>query len=383
MLSAAEKTMDVKKAILHYLYLNKSAIRQEIMNSLRMRLNNIVAACDHLLDEGEICKEDENKLRSVRLKLVPEKFMSIGAEHLPDQLVMTLMDASGRERERRQCILSPLLGGKERLSFILEKLSGFKNALIHENKGERLAALGLADVGIFDPASGKSIYAAHVKDWAGQEIRKALQERFSCHIEVLSRSDAGCYMDIFHGGRKKLDNLIYIIVKGGIGASLVLHGNFLREYLPSSGEMHIKIKEDGPLCSCGKRGCLETISSADGLLMQYQKEKKRQRRKISLQELIQQAEDGDDFCMRLLEEGGSSLGRAAADLAGFTGISRIILRSEIMDEKDIFMDSFRKALKENVLSSLTESLDISCGPIGKSDAPAGAALYSLSKYFTE
>lgn len=373
--------MDVKKAILYYLYLNRSAIRQEIMGSLKMRLNNVVAACDTLLAEGRIRKVDEQKQRSVPLELVPEKFLSMGVEHLPGQLVMTLMDGTGRERERRQCILSETLSGEKRLSFILEKLSAFKKELVNEKKGDFLASLGLADVGIFDPVSGKSVYSAHVKDWAGQEIRKALQEKFSCHIEVLSRSDAGCYMDIFHGGRKNTDNLIYIIVKEGIGASLVLHGNFLREYLPSSGEMHIRVKEDGPLCSCGKRGCLETISSAGGLLLRYQREKKREKKKITLQELIQKAEEGDPFCMRLLEEGGAALGRAAADLAGFTGISRIVLRSEIMDEKDIFMSSFRNTLKEDVLSSLTETLDISCGSIGRSDAPAGAALYSLNKYF--
>ena len=367
--------MDVKKAILYYLYMNKSAIRQEIMNSLRMRLNNIVAACDCLLEEGMIRKEDQSKLRSVRLELVPEKFMSIGAEHLPDFLVMTLMDGSGKELERRQCILPETLGGKERLDLILEKLSAFKKELVDENKGACLASLGLADVGIFDPVSGKSIYAAHVKDWAGQEIRAALQKQFACHVEVLSRSDAGCYMDIFHGGKRKVDNLIYMIVKGGIGATLVLHGNFLREYLPSSGEMHIRVKEDGPLCSCGKRGCLESISSADGLLMRYILEgnkKNRNRKNITLQELIQFA-----------EEGGTALGRAAADLAGFTGINRIVLRSEVKDEKDIFTGNFRNALKENMLSSLAETLDISCGSIAKSDAPAGAALYSLNKYFTE
>ncbi len=378
--------MDVKKAILYYLYLNKSAIRQEIMNSLRMRLNNIVAACDSLLEEGMIRKEDQSKLRSVRLELVPEKFMCIGAEHLPDFLVMTLMDGAGKELERRQCILPEALGGKERLNLILEKLSAFKNELVDENSGARLASLGLADVGIFDPVSGKSIYAAHVKDWAGQEIKAALQKQFSCHVEVLSRSDAGCYMDIFHGGKKQVENLIYIIVKGGIGATLVLHGNFLREYLPSSGEMHIRVKEEGPLCSCGKRGCLESISSADGLLMRYIFEgnkKNKSRKNITLQELVQLAEEGEAFCVRLLEEGGTALGRAAADLAGFTGINRIVLRSEVKDEKDIFTGNFRNALKENMLSSLAETLDISCGSIGKSDAPAGAALYSLNKYFTE
>lgn len=378
--------MDVKKAILYYLYQNKSAIRQEIMKSLRMRLNNIVAACDCLLEEGMIRKEDQSKQRSVRLELVPEKLMCIGAEHLPDFLVMTLMDGAGKELERRQCILPATLGGSQRLSLILEKLSSFKKELVDKNQKARLASLGLADVGIFDPVSGKSIYAAHVKDWAGQEIRKELQKQFACHVEVLSRSDAGCYMDIFHGGRKQLENLIYIIVKGGIGASLVLHGNFLREYLPSSGEMHIRVKEDGPLCSCGKRGCLESISSADGLLMRYILEgnkKNRKSKNITLQELIQFAEEGDHFSCQLLEEGGSSLGRAVADLAGFTGINRIVLRSEVKDEKDIYMGCFRKSLKENMLSSLAETLDISCGDIGKSDAPAGAALYSLNKYFTK
>ena len=61
--------------------------------------------------------------------------MSIGAEHLPDFLVMTLMDGSGKELERRQCILPETLGGKERLDLILEKLSAFKKELVDENKG--------------------------------------------------------------------------------------------------------------------------------------------------------------------------------------------------------------------------------------------------------
>jgi glucokinase len=68
-------------------------------------------------------------------------------------------------------------------------------------------------------------------------------------------------------------NFIYLNVGTGISAGLVFNGQLLRGVQNYAGELgHIVVQPDGPLCPCGRRGCLEPIASGGGLLARVQEQ---------------------------------------------------------------------------------------------------------------
>src|SRR2546430_7303347 len=60
--------------------------------------------------------------------------------------------------------------------------------------------------------------------------------------------------------------MIYVTVSTGIGAGLLLRGELYAGAHGIAGEVgHIVVQRDGPLCTCGNRGCLEAIASGTGI----------------------------------------------------------------------------------------------------------------------
>jgi predicted NBD/HSP70 family sugar kinase len=367
-----------RKAVLDYLYRTGGAIRTEIMDALHMRQNNIVKVCDELLSSGDIRQEDNARKRNVRLKLADERFCAVGIEHMPDRLLMVMLDASRKEIERREIAIAEDCSGAKRLAFIVKTASAFCRSRTAERV--RVTAAGMADVAIIDYKTGRSIYAAHVRDWNKMPIKESLEKCLGCHVDVINRADAACYADMFKTGNIGNTELIYVIVKGGIGASIVLGGNFLRERLSDAGEMgHIIVDEKGALCSCGRHGCLETVAAAEGLSQKIMEAEKK--KSLSIKDILSRAEKGDKFCTQILRKGGEHLGKVTADMAGFVGIGRIVLRSEINDAKKIYISAFAKALRENMHFPLSQTLDLSSSGVDDLDASLGVALFALNKSF--
>ena len=361
-----------RDAVLRYLHHHGEATRGVIMRNLRMRLNGIVAVCDALLASGEIRKEDDSRRRNVELRLVPEQFCAVGVEHLPDALLMVELDCSGKEVRRGEAPLERRCSGQGRLDAIIKVLDGFLAA----RAGRRVVALGMADVGMVDHGTGRSVYASQVEGWEDMPVKASLGERFAGLVEVMNRGDAGCFADRVKR-REEAGDLIYVVVKGGIGASVLVGGEFLRERFPAAGEFgHMVVEKDGALCGCGKRGCLEAVAGPLAIARQAPGG-------VDWQEVVRGAESGDSHCARVLAEAGGRLGAGVAGMVCALGISRIILRSEVRDGGDIYLSAFEKALRGNLIPPLHRNLDVSSSVIDHFDGPRGAALLALHKYFNE
>ena len=69
------------------------------------------------------------------------------------------------------------------------------------------------------------------------------------------------------GAGRGLSDVIYVMVSSGIGAGLILGGRLHRGAAGFAGELgHMFVQDNGPVCRCGNRGCLETVASADALI---------------------------------------------------------------------------------------------------------------------
>ena len=79
-------------------------------------------------------------------------------------------------------------------------------------------------------------------------------------------ANLGALAELHHGQRPRLGTTsIYVKVASGVGAGIVLGGRLHRGASGIAGEIgHVQVGEDGPVCRCGNRGCVETMVSAPG-----------------------------------------------------------------------------------------------------------------------
>jgi predicted NBD/HSP70 family sugar kinase len=122
------------------------------------------------------------------------------------------------------------------------------------------------------------------------------------------------------------ENLLLVRVGGGVGAGMIIGGHLYVGDHFAAGEIgHVVVDDSGPLCKCGRHGCLEAIVSAPLLAQRL-------------------SGVGDDDRARFLDEAGRHLGLALATLVGALDLSEIVLSGPM----DLLDDRFRTAALETI-----------------------------------
>lgn len=127
-------------------------------------------------------------------------------------------------------------------------------------------AIGVSMVGLVDPVDGKSRFAPNL-NWREIPIRSYFEEHLSLPVLVENNVRALALAEHLFGVGVGKEGLLLVQVGPGIGCGIVVHRDLYQGAGFSAGELgHCTVVVDGPVCSCGKRGCLEVVASEKALL---------------------------------------------------------------------------------------------------------------------
>ncbi|MCJ7758323.1 MAG: ROK family protein, partial [Gillisia sp.] len=158
---------------------------------------------------------------------------------------------------------------------------------------------------------------------------------------------------------------------------------------------HIPIVEDGLLCHCGKRGCLETVAS--GIAMVSKAKKGLEAGQTSIlntminneienlepELIIEAANLGDQFAINVLSEIGISLGKGIAILIQIFNPELIILEGKIAEANQFITTPIQQSLNTYTMIQLKERTQISLSTIGKNSSLLGATVAVMEHIFKE
>src|SRR5712692_11207056 len=130
----------------------------------------------------------------------------------------------------------------------------------------RVRALGIGLPGPVDPAAGLVISPANLPGFRNVPLNRILTR--ATHIPSFLHHDAhlAALGEHRRGAARGASELIYVTVSTGIGAGILLRGELYAGAHGIAGEIgHIVVQRDGPLCTCGNRGCVEALASGTGI----------------------------------------------------------------------------------------------------------------------
>ena len=173
-------------------------------------------------------------------------------------------------------------------------------------KTSKIDALGIGAPGAVDPEEGVVVKAPNL-GWTDVPLSKQLKKRIGCDVALGNDVQVAIVGEHAFGVARGLSRVVGIWVGTGIGGGLIVDGKLSRGARGAAGEIgHTFIKEDGPQCGCGRRGCVEALASrtamerdvrAQGdksLVLQIMKEKNKPRMTSSV---IKKALDAGDPVM--------------------------------------------------------------------------------------
>ena len=141
--------------------------------------------------------------------------------------------------------------------------------------GRAPAAVGVSFGGPVDYATGVVRLSHHVRGWESLPLGDRLAAEFGCPVAVDNDANVAALGEHRFGAGQGVADMMYVTVSTGVGGGWVLGGRPWRGHEGMAGEIgHTVADPAGPLCLCGKRGCVERLASGPYMAGDLEEEKR-------------------------------------------------------------------------------------------------------------
>jgi glucokinase len=221
----------------------------------------------------------------------------------------------------------------------------------------------LSGIGIAAPSANHyngTIDSPSNLKWGKVNFVTMIKEYFDVPVTITNDANAAALGEYEFGQGKGLKNFIVVTLGTGLGSGIVINGNLLYSEGGLAGEFgHTIVKSNGRLCNCGRKGCLETYASANGirrtvfeLLARYNEPS--ELANISFNDLTSEiinnlALKDDPVALRAFQYTGKVLGKALANLATSFVPEAIILFGGLADSGELLLEPTRLSFEKNLL----------------------------------
>lgn len=286
---------------------------------------------------------------SVRLGLSSNSAYFAGVSLVESPALMVLSDLHGRVRSRCKIAAAPDPAG------IGRAIAAALPALLALEKGaaERLAGIGLALSGYVDPTN-RICLKSTLLGWQDAPVAAAVEAATGQPVAIENDARAVALAEILFGP-SRARSFSLITIGDGIGCAHVIAGAPYRGHHGGAGEIaHATVEPEGLPCRCGKRGCLDTVSSLAAI--------RSRARDAGLPEEIgaleRLAAAGEAGAIALLHRAGTALGLAIAQLIQLIDPERVIVTHRHGALDGLYGRVARAAIEANVLPRIAGEIGI-------------------------
>lgn len=246
---------------------------------------------------------------------------------------------------------------------------------VQANMSEVLA-VAIALPAPINRALGTTARSGILRGWDGIPVAEVMQRRLGRAVYVDNAANLAALGELRLGAARGKRNAIYIDVGDGIGAGIIINGEVFRGQNGIAGEFgHTTVRENGTLCRCGNRGCLETIASGTALLDNL----KPTLGVLKLTDVVLRAMGGDDTCIRSIGDVGKHIGVAAANLCNLLDPERLVIGGELARAGELLLGPLRHATERSVIVDEQSMPDIVQAQLGPRAATLGAVAYAIDQ----
>lgn len=243
---------------------------------------------------------------------------------------------------------------------------------------KQLLGVGIGLAGVVDSGQGV-LRQSPFFGWKNIPLKDLIQTRL--HVPVYLENDVNTLTlgERWLGSGIPEDNFIVVTIGRGIGMGMVLDGQIYRGNSGGAGEFgHIVVDPNGPLCNCGKCGCLESFVSDRAMLAAA---KQKGLEVSDLESLASLALEGDERAIEILENAGRLFGRELANLVNIMDPRLILISGEGVVVGETFFTAMRGTFRSNIMPGLAEDTEIRVATWGDDVWARGAASVVIGEVF--
>ncbi|WP_337019931.1 ROK family glucokinase [Oceanobacillus massiliensis] len=253
-----------------------------------------------------------------------------------------------------------------------------------------IAGIGVGAPGFIETETG-FVYEAVNIGWKNFDLANQLQQKSGMKVFVENDANTAVLGENWTGAGKQARNLIAITLGTGVGGGIIANGSILNGENGMAGELgHIVVEEDGYPCNCGKRGCLETITSATGIVRQAMEKitefpdsvlaaAYNKNQAISSKEVFELANEGDSLSISIVKHTADVLGRIIANMGVIINPSKVLIGGGVSRAGDQLIGEIRTSFAKYALPRVVEACEITEAQLGNDAGIIGGAFLVLDK----
>ena len=251
-----------------------------------------------------------------------------------------------------------------------------------------LLGVGIGLAGIIDGTAGICRYSPFF-GWRDVDLVSPLRDRLDLEVHLANDVDSLTIAEQWFGHGQGCSDVIVVTVGRGIGAGFVLNGRFYGGRAGGVGELaHVRVAPAGPECTCGGRGCLESLASDVALIDAATDAVAAGRatalaevERVSLEAIVAAADAGDALARELLAESGRWLGTGVATLLNLLNPQRVIVAGEGVEAGEWRLAPMRAAIEDLRFDAVGAETEIIVESAGDTTWARGAACVVLGEFF--
>ncbi|MFD2118121.1 ROK family transcriptional regulator [Paenibacillus yanchengensis] len=357
--------------------------KAEIARTIGLSIPTVMKITDELIDR-EIVRDSGKGLSSggkppQMLEFAADNYFIIGVDIGTTNINCIMMDLAARIIYQ-QVVPTGVTDG---FTVIINRIIKVIDRVIASATAEqqqRILGIGLGMPGLIDPATGKVLFSPDFK-WEMIDLLPPVQAAFRYPVLIDNVTRVMAIGQRYFGfSQHDVDSFICVNLGHGIGSALFLDGRLYSGSSGSSGELgHMTIVQDGPLCVCGKHGCLEALASGNAILNQA-KQQFQMEHVTEAKDVFVAWEAGDERAKTIITTAAQHIGTALALMINLLDPQIIILEGGLSRAGETFLQLIIKTAEQQQMKYAGRATKIVVSTLAENSAAIGAATIILDRF---
>lgn len=394
-LESGTKSAQIKRQIIAYFIEHGHATITDLAKYLTLSVPTVTKFILDLASVGSI--KDYGKLETaggrypVLYGLHPDAGFFIGVDVKHRSVNIGLIDFIGEMKKTSYGLPYNLENTPEKMDELCDIIKKFiKDAKLEK---EQVLNININLPGRINPKTGFSYTHFNFDD--KNSLSKVLAEKLGTSVTIDNDTRGMAYGEYKQGCAKdsKYKDVLYINLSWGTGLGIILDGDIYLGKSGYSGEFgHITVYENQVLCSCGKKGCLETEVSGSAFHREVISQIKKGEssilskdvdmgKNISLDDIINAANQEDILCLEILNEIGRKLGKQVAGLINIFNPELVIIGGTLSLTGEYLKESVQAVVRTYSLNLVNKDTEIVTATLDERAGVVGACMLARTRRF--
>jgi predicted NBD/HSP70 family sugar kinase len=399
----------------------KTQIAKKNLNNIKMRASNFALVINAVREYGQIsrtdlapivgltsatitnlvslgledgyltevgCGNSQGGRRPKLIELNSEAGYIIGIEINAKEVICVLTDFKENIIAKHYCSIDPSVEAEA----LIDQIANTVNAMLDDNDltNEDVFGAGFATIGPCDHINGVIVHTPNFPKWRNVRVADLFEEKTGIKVYLEKETAAFALNEAWQDKTKRYKRIFCVNVFAlGIGGGMALDRSIFHGHKSGGLEVgHMTVQPDGPVCVCGKSGCLERM--ADGrAAIDYYKEFVNQGvptqvktpEAVNLSDIIAGAQAEDEACVASIKKCAKYLGNAISSLISILAPDVIYIGGEFIDQSRLLFDETVIEASKRTYPFIDADIEIKRSTSGKDSGALGAVAMVLKNIF--